>query len=195
MTDARDYFIHQSSYADGNVQIGEGTKIWHFCHIMDGSSIGAHCSIGQNVLIGPDVAIGNRCKLQNNVSVYKGVTLEDDVFCGPSCVFTNVYNPRAFIERKHEFRQTLVKKGATIGANATIICGITIGSYAMIGAGAVVRDDVADYGLVLGVPARQAGWVCQCGVTLKDMTLRGNGSCGYCGNRYLLREGKLEIAG
>ncbi len=161
------YFIHPSSCVDDNVTIGEGSKIWHFSHILHHSRLGRECVVGQNVSVGPDVVIGDGCKLQNNVSVYKGVTLEDNVFCGPSCVFTNVYNPRAFIERKEEFRPTLVKLGATLGANATIICGATIGSYAMIGAGAVVRGDVPDHAIVVGVPARQIGWACTCGATLR----------------------------
>jgi UDP-2-acetamido-3-amino-2,3-dideoxy-glucuronate N-acetyltransferase len=167
MGETTNYFVHESSYIDEGVKIGEGTKIWHFSHILKGSEIGKNCIIGQNVVIGPEVKIGNRCKIQNNVSLYKGVTLEDEVFCGPSCVFTNVYNPRAFIERKHEFRQTLVKQGATIGANATIVCGVTIGRYALIAAGAVVKKDVPDYAIVAGVPAKQIGWACKCGVTLK----------------------------
>lgn len=164
----KEYFVHPSSYIDENVSIGKGTKIWHFSHILSGTHIGKNCTICQNVVIGPHVKIGDGCKIQNNVSVYKGVTLEDGVFCGPSCVFTNVYNPRAFIERKHEFRKTLVKKGATIGANATIVCGATIGSYALVGAGAVVKKDVSDHAIVVGIPARQIGWACKCGVTLKQ---------------------------
>lgn len=183
------YFLHESSYIDRNVCIGEGTKIWHFSHILENTIIGKNCIIGQNVAIGPDVKIGNNCKIQNNVSIYKGVTLEDDVFCGPSCVFTNVYNPRAFIERKHEFMKTLVKKGATIGANATILCGITIGEYAMIGAGAVVRQDVPAYAIVAGVPAKQIGWACICGTTLK---FHDNFAvCNYCNNQYRLIDGIL----
>ena len=150
---------HETVYVDKGVKIGKGTKIWHFSHIMKGSKIGNDCVIGQNVLIGPDVKIGNKCKIQNNVSVYKGVTLEDGVFCGPSMVFTNIINPRALIEKKDEFRQTIVKKGAAIGANATIICGHTLGKYCMIGAGAVVTKDVPDYALMVGVPARLVGWV------------------------------------
>ncbi len=164
---ATSYFVHESAYIDEGVSIGEGTKIWHFSHILKGSKIGKNCIIGQNVAIGPDVTIGNKCKIQNNVSIYKGVTLEDGVFCGPSCVFTNVYNPRAFVERKHEFKQTLVKRGATIGANATIVCGVTIGKYSMTGAGAVVKSDVPDHGITAGVPAKQIGWACKCGTTLK----------------------------
>jgi len=167
------YFVHESSYIDENVEIGEGTKIWHFCHILRNTKIGKNCIIGQNCMIGPDVSIGNRCKIQNNVSVYKGVILEDEVFIGPSAVFTNVLTPRAFIERKHEFQITLVKKGATIGANATIVCGTTIGEYALIGAGAVVTKDVPPYGLVLGNPAKRGGWVCKCGVVLIHKTIKG----------------------
>ncbi len=151
--------IHPSSYVDTPVRIGAGTRIWHFCHIMSGSVIGRNCIIGQNVAIGPQVTIGNGCKIQNNVSIYKGVTLEDDVFCSPSMVFTNVINPRAFIRRMEELKPTLVRQGATLGANCTIICGITIGRYAMIGASAVVTRDVPDYALVVGNPARQTGWV------------------------------------
>lgn len=159
--------VHESAYVDEGVHIGTGTKVWHFSHILKGSSLGEHCIIGQNVVVGPDSVIGNRCKVQNNVSLYRGVILEDEVFCGPSCVFTNVYNPRAFIERKHEFMQTLVRRGATIGANATIICGTTIGRYAMVGAGSVVKSDVRDYAIMAGVPAKQIGWACRCGVTLQ----------------------------
>jgi len=188
------YFAHESAFVDEDTQIGEGTKIWHFTHILKGSKIGEGCIIGQNVMIGSEVTVGNRCKIQNNVSVYKGVTLEDEVFCGPSCVFTNVYNPRAFIERKHEFRPTLIKRGATIGANATIICGLTIGSYALIGAGAVVTKDVTDHALVAGVPAAQIGWVCQCGTTLRFEN--DNARCDYCKRGYKLVKGKLkEIEG
>jgi UDP-2-acetamido-3-amino-2,3-dideoxy-glucuronate N-acetyltransferase len=156
--------------------------VWHFSHVLKNSTVGKDCIIGQNVCIGPDVAVGDRCKVQNNVSLFKGVILEDDVFCGPSAVFTNVYNPRAFIERKDEFRKTLVKKGATIGANATIICGITIGEYAFIGAGAVVTRDVPPYALVVGIPAKQIGSVCRCGTTLDFAG--GYSRCPYCGNEY-----------
>jgi UDP-2-acetamido-3-amino-2,3-dideoxy-glucuronate N-acetyltransferase len=184
-----DYFIHESVYIDNNVKIGIGVKIWHFSHILDNSVIGDGCIIGQNVTVGSDVTIGNRCKIQNNVSVYKGVVLEDDVFCGPSCVFTNVYNPRAFVERKNEFQQTLIKKGATIGANATIVCGVTIGQYAMIGAGAVVKKVVPDYAIVTGVPATQIGWACKCGTTLKFVDDRA--VCEYCGTNYQLNDGIL----
>jgi UDP-2-acetamido-3-amino-2,3-dideoxy-glucuronate N-acetyltransferase len=185
------HFVHESAYVDEGVQIGGGTKIWHFSHILKGSKIGENCIIGQNVAMGPDVIIGNKCKIQNNVSLYKGVILEDEVFCGPSCVFTNVYNPRAFIERKKEFRQTLVKKGATIGANATIVCGVTIGKYAMIGAGAVVKTDVPDYAVVVGVPAKQISWACKCGTTLK---FNDNlATCGYCGSEYGLQDSNLKV--
>jgi UDP-2-acetamido-3-amino-2,3-dideoxy-glucuronate N-acetyltransferase len=176
------YFIHESSYIDEGAEIGAGTKIWHFSHILKGSKIGENCIIGQNAMIGPDVKIGNGCKVQNNVSIYKGVELEDNVFCGPSCVFTNVYNPRAFVERKQEFMETLVKKGAAIGANSTVVCGVTIGKYALIGAGAVVKQDVLDYAIVAGVPAKHIGWACKCGTTLKfkDSYVK----CGYCGSEY-----------
>ncbi len=185
------YFIHPTSCADENVKIGEGTKVWHYSHILKNTTIGKLCIIGQNVSIGPDAKIGDRCKIQNNVSVYKGVTLEDDVFCGPSCVFTNVNTPRAFIERKNAFLNTLVRKGATIGANATVICGATIGKYAFVGAGAVVKKDVPDYGLVLGVPAKQTGWVCKCGAPLKSIAPAKIKKCPYCGSTYKLSRDKL----
>ncbi|MCX8059020.1 MAG: N-acetyltransferase [Spirochaetes bacterium] len=162
-----EYKVHESSYIDAGSYIGTGTRVWHFSHIMSGARIGKNCSIGQNVNIGSKAIIGNGVKIQNNVSVYDDVVLEDDVFCGPSMVFTNVINPRAFIERKHEYRKTLVKKGASIGANATIVCGVTIGDYAFIGAGAVVVKDVPSFALMVGVPAKQIGWVCKCGVTLQ----------------------------
>ncbi len=174
-----EYFIHESSYIDDGVEIGEGTKIWHFSHILSNSKIGQNCTIGQNVVIGPDVEIGNNCKIQNNVSVYKGVTLEDGVFCGPSMVFTNIYNPRAEIRKMDQVRPTLVKKGATIGANATIICGITIGRYAFIGAGSVVTKDIYDYALVMGNPARQVGHMCECGERITDDL-----ECSSCSKKY-----------
>jgi UDP-2-acetamido-3-amino-2,3-dideoxy-glucuronate N-acetyltransferase len=173
-------FVHSSAVIDAPVRVGAQTKIWHFCHILGNSSIGERCSVGQNVMIGPDVTIGNGCKIQNNVSIYKGVTLEDDVFCGPSMVFTNVLTPRAFVERKEEFSPTLVRRGATIGANATVVCGNTIGEYAMVGAGAVVTKDVQPYALVVGNPARRIGWVSRTGERLgSDLT------CPRTGERYI----------
>lgn len=161
------YFVHESSYIDQNVVIGYNTKIWHFSHILSQSVIGNNCSFGQNCVVGPKVKIGNGVKVQNNVSIYEGVECEDDVFLGPSCVFTNVVNPRAFIVRRDEFKKTLLKKGCSIGANATIVCGITIGEYALIGSGAVVNRDVKPYALMVGVPARQIGWVGISGNTLE----------------------------
>lgn len=184
----KDYFVHESCYVDENVTIGEGTNIWHYSHILENTHIGAHCNIGQNVVIGPDVVVGNRCKVQNNVSIYKGVSLEDEVFCGPSMVFTNVYNPRAAIRRMDEIRPTLVKKGATIGANATIICGITVGRYAFIGAGSLVNEDVRDYAFVVGTPARQIGWMCKCGVKLNAHL-----ACDACGKQYFGIDGDQEV--
>jgi UDP-2-acetamido-3-amino-2,3-dideoxy-glucuronate N-acetyltransferase len=192
MSTNKPYFVHESSYVDDGVEIGEGTKIWHFCHILTGSKIGKNCVLGQNVMVGPNVRIGNNVKIQNNVSVYEGVEIEDEVFCGPSCVFTNVINPRAFIERKHEFKKTLVKRGATIGANATIVCGVTIGEYAFVGAGAVVTKDVPPYALVVGVPARQIGWVCKCGVRL-EFDENNIAVCKSCGSKYKLEEGRLIL--
>lgn len=184
-------YVHSSAVVDAGAVIGEGCKVWHFSHILKGTVMGKQCIVGQNVVIGPDVVIGDKCKVQNNVSIYRGVTLEDGVFCGPSCVFTNVYNPRAFIERKHEFLPTLVKRGATIGANATIVCGSIIGKYAMIGAGAVVKTDVPDYAVMAGIPARQIGWACKCGTTLKFNS--NHAVCKYCGNEYRLNDDKLQV--
>ena len=177
-----DYFAHQSSFIDPGAEIGAGTKIWHFCHVMPGAVIGERCSLGQNVVVMPGTRIGNNVKVQNNVSIYEGVTLEDDVFCGPSCVFTNVLNPRSHISRKHEYRPTLVRRGATIGANATVVCGTTLGRYAFIGAGAVVTADVPDFALMLGVPARRVGWMCQCGIRLEGEG--GAARCVSCGAGY-----------
>ncbi|PLY10478.1 MAG: N-acetyltransferase [Arcobacter sp.] len=160
------YFVHESSFVDSNVEIGDNTKIWHFSHILEDSKIGKNCSFGQNCVVGPNVTIGNSVKVQNNISIYKGVEIEDDVFLGPSMVFTNIINPRAFVIRKSEFKKTLLKKGSSIGANATIICGNTIGRYALIGAGSVVNKDVKDFALMVGVPAKQIGWVSISGNTL-----------------------------
>jgi len=170
------YFAHETAVLDQGCLIGHGTKIWHFSHVLFNTTIGDNCTIGQNCVIGPDVLVGNGCKVQNNVSIYKGVHIEDDVFCGPSMVFTNVYNPRASIKKMEELRPTLVRKGATIGANATVICGVTIGRYAFIGAGAVVSKDVPDYALMVGNPAKQIGWVCECGERLDDKM-----KCALCG--------------
>ena len=159
----KSFFVHESSYIDNNVLIGDNTKIWHFCHIMSGVVIGKNCVIGQNVFIAPNVIIGDNCKIQNNVSIYEGVILEDDVFCGPSMVFTNVINPRAFIERKNEFKKTVLKKGCSVGANATILCGTTIGSYSLIASGSVVTKDVTPFTIVKGNPANLYGVICKCG--------------------------------
>ena len=177
------YYAHPTAVVDQPCEIGQGTKIWHFCHVMAGARIGERCVLGQNVLVASDVVIGNNVKIQNNVSVYTGVELEDNVFCGPSCVFTNVANPRSEIVRKHEYQKTLIRRGATIGANATIVCGTVIGRYAFIGAGAVVRGDVPDYALMLGVPAVRKGWMSRHGHRL---TLDGHGLliCPESGWRY-----------
>jgi UDP-2-acetamido-3-amino-2,3-dideoxy-glucuronate N-acetyltransferase len=185
-----DYFAHESSYVDKDVEIGRETRIWHFSHVLAGSRIGERCNIGQNVVIGPEVTIGNNCKVQNNVSIYKGVTLEDGVFCGPSVVFTNVYNPRAEIRKMDQLRATLVKRGATIGANSTIVCGTVIGRYAFIGAGAVVTKDVLGHALVVGNPAKQIGWVCECGERLTDALL-----CTSCNRKYRNKDGGIEEKG
>lgn len=184
------YLAHPTATIDPGCEIGEGTRIWHYSHIMSGVRIGRGCSLGQNVFVGKDVVIGNNVKIQNNVSVYEGVVLEDDVFCGPSMVFTNVLNPRSHVSRKHEFRETLIRRGASIGANATIICGHTVGQYAFIGAGAVVTRDVPDYALMLGTPARIAGWMCECGVRL---AMTGNElSCRECGRLYQQEGERIE---
>jgi len=184
--EAPPYFVHGSSYVDSPASIGAGTKIWHFSHIMSNCRIGERCNIGQNVVISPDVTIGNNVKIQNNVSVYTGCILEDDVFCGPAMVFTNVVNPRSQVVRKHEYRQTLVRRGASLGANSTIVCGITIGQYAFIGAGAVVTRDVPDFALVYGNPARLRGWMCACGIKL-EFNGKDRVCCGDCGQAYVRR--------
>ncbi len=182
------YWAHDTALVDLPATIGDGTKVWHFAHVMSGAKIGVKCSLGQNVFVGAKGVIGDRCKIQNNVSIYDEVILEDDVFVGPSAVFTNVVNPRAFVVRKDEYRRTVVGTGASIGANATIVCGHDIGPYAFVAAGAVVTKNVASYALVAGVPARQIGWICKCGVRLPD----GAGSelaCDACGDRYRLTTG------
>jgi UDP-2-acetamido-3-amino-2,3-dideoxy-glucuronate N-acetyltransferase len=181
-----DYFVHESSYIDEGAEIGAGTKIWHFCHVMTGARIGERCNIGQNVLVAPKVTIGNNVKIQNNVSLYTGVIVEEDAFLGPSMVFTNVINPRSHINRKKEYQTTLVKKGASIGANATILCGTTLGRYCFVGAGAVVTHDVPDYALVYGSPARVHGWMCQCGEQLRFVEQAGGerAVCESCGDAY-----------
>ena len=181
-----DYFAHPTAVIDEGAQIGPGTKIWHFSHVMAGSTIGADCNLGQNVVVSPECTIGNNVKIQNNVSVYTGVELEDGVFCGPSMVFTNVVNPRSYISRRKEYKKTRVREGASIGANATIVCGVTLGRYCFVGAGAVITRDVPDYALMVGVPARQVGWVCNCGVRLADSA---QPHCTACGRQYVIRDG------
>jgi UDP-2-acetamido-3-amino-2,3-dideoxy-glucuronate N-acetyltransferase len=178
---AKEAFVHESAYVDDGATIGAGTKVWHFCHVLGGAVIGERCSLGQNVVVMNGTRIGNNVKIQNNVSIYEGVELEDDVFCGPSMVFTNVINPRSHVSRRNEYRRTLVKRGSSIGANATIVCGSTLGEYAFIGAGAVVAKDVPAYALMVGVPARRIGWMCQCGERLPDS---GTGTCAACGSTY-----------
>lgn len=188
----KSYYAHASTYIDEPCNIGAGTKIWHFSHVMKNSRIGENCNLGQNVLVSPDVTIGNNVKIQNNVSVYTGVEIEDDVFCGPSCVFTNVINPRSQVNRRSEYMRTLVKRGATIGANATIICGSTIGCYAFLGAGAVVKGDIPDYALMLGVPAQQKGWMSRHGHRLVDQNSTGNYVCPESGWNYQEHDGLLR---
>lgn len=183
---AKPYFAHSSAFIDDGVEIGSGTSIWHVSHVLKNSKIGKNCKIGQNVVIGPNAAIGNNCKIQNNVSIYEGVTLEDDVFCGPSMVFTNIINPRSAIPRMHELKTTLLKKGATIGANATIVCGNTIGQHAFIGAGAVVTKDIPDHALIVGNPGRITGWMCECGVKLSFNS--DHAKCASCGKEYNINE-------
>jgi UDP-2-acetamido-3-amino-2,3-dideoxy-glucuronate N-acetyltransferase len=192
VTSATPYFVHESSYVDEPCQIGEGTRIWHFSHVMANCVIGPRCNIGQNVVISPGVRLGEGCKIQNNVSLYTGVELEDFVFCGPSMVFTNVVNPRSEVVRKDEYRRTLVRRGASIGANATVVCGVTIGQYAFVGAGTVVTRDVPDFALVIGNPSRRSGWMCRCGVKL-----RPNGwkmRCEVCATTYVLHGDVLRFA-
>ena len=181
-----DFFVHESSYVDEGAQIGADTKIWHFCHVMGSAKIGECCNIGQNVFVAADVTIGKNVKIQNNVSLYTGVVVEDDVFLGPSMVLTNVINPRSHVSRKGEYKTTLIKKGTTVGANATIVCGITLGQYCFIGAGAVVTHSVPNFGLVYGNPGRVQGWMCQCGVRLEFETVDGQEQalCPECGERY-----------
>jgi UDP-2-acetamido-3-amino-2,3-dideoxy-glucuronate N-acetyltransferase len=184
MSEPSSYYAHPSAFVDEPCEIGAGTKIWHFCHVMAGARIGERCSLGQNVFVAGQVVIGNNVKIQNNVSVYAGVELEDDVFCGPSCVFTNVINPRSQIVRHSQYDTTLVRRGATIGANATIVCGVTVGRYAFIGAGALVRTDVPDYALMLGVPASQKGWMSRHGHRLNTSDAQGRLICPESGWRY-----------
>jgi len=188
----RAYFAHESAYVDEPCSIGEGTKIWHFCHVMKGAAIGRQCSIGQNVVVASTAVIGNGVKIQNNVSLYDGVVLEDHVFCGPSMVFTNVNNPRSEIVRKSEYRPTLVKRGATLGANCTIVCGHTIGEYAFVAAGAVVTRDVPAYAMVAGVPARQIGWMCRCAAERLAFDAAGSARCPRCGAAYRLERGAVS---
>ena len=190
----KDVFVHETSFIDENVTIGQRTKIWHFNHILKDCKIGNDCSFGQNVVVGPNVTIGNKVKIQNNVSVYEGVTLEESVFCGPSCVFTNVNNPRSEILRKHEYRKTLARRGATLGANCTIVCGVTIGKFAFIGAGAVVSKDVPDYALMIGVPGKQVGWMSEYGEKL-DLPITGNAEtiCKHTNQVYELKDNKVFL--
>lgn len=184
-------FVHPSAAIDDDVELGEGTRVWHFVHVSGGARIGARCVLGQNVFVGRNVRIGDGVKIQNNVSVYEGVEIAADVFLGPSCVFTNVINPRAFLERKTELRSTRVGRGATVGANATIVCGHDLGEYCMVGAGCVVARNVSPYELVVGNPARHLGWVCACGVRLPDA--QGEQSCGACKRRFRLSAARCEL--
>jgi len=186
--------VHSSAIVDEGAQIGDGSRVWHFVHVCGGARLGRNVSLGQNVFVGNKVVIGDRCKIQNNVSVYDNVTLEEGVFCGPSMVFTNVYNPRSLIERKDEYRNTLVKRGATLGANCTIVCGVTIGTFAFVGAGAVVPRDVPDFALMVGVPARQIGWMSAHGERL-DLPVIGDAStvCSHTSDLYVLSDGKLTL--
>ena len=185
------HWQHQSAFVDAGAQLGEGTKVWHFVHVSAGARIGARCALGQGVYVGNDVVIGDNVRIQNNVSVYDAVTLEDDVFCGPSMVFTNVHNPRAAVVRKDEYRRTLVKRGASLGANCTIVCGHVIGAWAFIGAGAVVQKDVPDFALMVGVPARQIGWISRHGERLDFVD--GLAHCAQTGDRYQLQDGQCVL--
>lgn len=187
----QEYFVHESAFVDQGARIGKGTKIWHFCHVMPGAEIGERCSLGQNVVVMPGTKIGNNVKIQNNVSIYEGVTLEDDVFCGPSCVFTNVLHPRSHVSRKAEYAPTLVRRGVAIGANATIVCGTTIGEFAFIGAGAVVTADVPSFALMVGVPAKRVGWACQCGERIRPS--QNHAKCERCGWTYVEKAGQLTV--
>jgi UDP-2-acetamido-3-amino-2,3-dideoxy-glucuronate N-acetyltransferase len=188
-----DYFAHETSCIDEGCVIGEGTKIWHFTHVMAGSRIGRRCTIGQNVLVSPEVVVGDNCKIQNNVSLFTGVILEDDVFCGPSMVFTNVVTPRSHVSRRNDYRRTLVQRGATIGANATVVAGHTIGRFAFIGAGTVVTKDIPEYALVVGNPGRVVGWMCECGVKLASGAKAPvQARCSSCNALYISRGGRLE---
>ena len=188
--------IHPTAIVDDGARIGDDTRIWHWVHVSGGARIGARCSLGQNVYVGNRVVIGDNVKIQNNVSVYDNVTLEDDVFCGPSMVFTNVYNPRSAVSRKEEYRDTLVRRGATLGANCTIVCGVTIGAHAFVGAGAVVNRDVPEFALMVGVPARQVGWMSRFGERLQlPLTGEGEAVCEHTGERYELRGGRVRLAG
>ena len=191
-----DYNAHATAIVDDGAHIGAGTRIWHWVHVSAGARIGRECSLGQNVYVGNRVAIGDHCKIQNNVSVYDNVTLEDGVFCGPSMVFTNVYNPRAEISRKDEYRDTLIRRGATLGANCTIVCGVTVGQYAFIAAGAVVREDVPDFALIGGVPGRLLGWMSRFGERL-ELPHSGDGecTCPHGGERYVLEQGRVRLVG
>ena len=188
------YSVHESAVVDQGALIGANTRIWHFSHVCSGAKIGENCSLGQNVFVANKVTIGRNVKIQNNVSIFDNVHLEDDVFCGPSMVFTNVYNPRSFIERKTEYRDTLVKRGATLGANSTIICGVRIGEYSLVGAGAVINKDVKPYALMVGVPAKQIGWISKYGEQI-DLPLEGEGvaTCPYTGEKYKLKNGLVSV--
>jgi UDP-2-acetamido-3-amino-2,3-dideoxy-glucuronate N-acetyltransferase len=191
MSDNKKYFVHESSYVDEPSSIGEGTKIWHFSHIMPKATIGKNCSLGQNVNVASDAVIGNNVKIQNNVSVYDGVVLEDDVFCGPSMVFTNIINPRSFVNRRNEYKKTVIKRGASLGANVTVICGNTVGEYALIGSGAIITKDVPAYALCYGNPIRQYGWVCKCGTKLTTED-EDHFICPECKKTYTIKNDALQ---